>query len=215
MKTFAYVRVSTKEQNVDRQLEALKSFDIPKRNIFIDHQSGKNFDRPEYKKMIRKLKKGDLLIVKSVDRLGRNYSEILKQWQFITKEIEADIVVLDMSLLDTRKKDGDLTGVLIADLVLQILAYVAQTEREFIHQRQSEGIALAKVKGVKFGRKPMVMPSNFTEVCERFYKREITTREAAQLLDLAPSTFYRNYKKMMQDSGLIGTQNKTVFSMLN
>ena len=124
-------------------------------------------------------------------------------------------MVLDMSLLDTRKKDGDLTGVLIADLVLQILAYVAQTEREFIHQRQSEGIALAKVKGVKFGRKPMVMPSNFTEVCERFYKREITTREAAQLLDLAPSTFYRNYKKMMQDSGLIGTQNKTVFSMLN
>ena len=138
------MRVSTKEQNVDRQIEALKQFEIPKHNMFIDYQSGKNFDRPEYKKLIKELKKGDLLVVKSVDRLGRNYTEILSQWQRITKEIGADILVLDMELLNTRKKDGDLTGTLITDLVLQILAYVAQTEREFIRQRQAEGIAVAK-----------------------------------------------------------------------
>jgi len=202
MQVFAYVRVSTKEQNVERQIEALKQFEIPKRNVFIDHQSGKDFDRPEYKKLIKKLRNGDLLVLKSVDRLGRNYTEILSQWRRITKEIGADILVLDMELLDTRKKEGDLTGMLIADLVLQILAYVAQTEREFIRQRQAEGIALAKTRGVRFGRKPVAMPEGFVEVCMRFEKREITTREAACLLGISHSTFYRNYRKVVLDSGL-------------
>lgn len=146
MKKYAYVRVSTKEQNIDRQILALESYKIPKKNIYCDYQSGKNFERPAYQKLIRKLKKGDLLIIKSIDRLGRNYNEILTQWQYITKEIKADILVLDMDLLDTRKKSGNLTGTLISDLVLQIFAYVAQTEREITHQRQAEGIAAAKKK---------------------------------------------------------------------
>lgn len=147
MKKYAYVRVSTKEQNIDRQLEALRPFDIPERNIFCDRQSGKDFDRPAYKKLMRKIKPGDLLVIKSIDRLGRNYAEILKQWQYITIEVQADIVVVDMLLLDTREKEGNLTGTFIADLVLQILAYVAQTEREFIHQRQLEGDCNCKRKG--------------------------------------------------------------------
>lgn len=138
MKTYAYVRVSTKEQNVDRQLKALQPYGIPQKNIYCDYQSGKNIDRPGYRKLLKKMKGGDLLIIKSIDRLGRNYNEILSQWQYITKQLGADILVLDMSLLDTREKEGNLTGTLIADLVLQILAYVAQTEREFIHQRQKE-----------------------------------------------------------------------------
>ena len=139
MNKYAYIRVSTKEQNIDRLLHALESFDIPKKNVYCDYQSGKDFERPQYKKLIRKLKKGDLLIVKSIDRLGRNYDEILMQWRHITKTIEADIMILDMPLLDTRKKDGNLTGTLISDIVLQLLAYVAQTEREFINNgRQKE-----------------------------------------------------------------------------
>lgn len=147
MNQYGYIRVSTKEQHIDRQLAALQPYNIPKKNIYCDYQSGKNFERPAYKKMMKKLKKGDLLIVKSIDRLGRNYNDILMQWQYITKEVGADIVVLDMELLDTRTKDGNLTGTLIADLVLQIFAYVAQTEREFIRQRQAEGIAAARAKG--------------------------------------------------------------------
>lgn len=138
MKQYAYIRVSSKDQNIDRQLAALEPFQIPPGQIYCDRQSGKDFDRPAYKKLLRRLKKGDLVIVKSIDRLGRNYDEILEQWAVITKKIGADILVLDMSLLDTRERNGDLTGAFIADLVLQILAYVAQTEREFIRQRQSE-----------------------------------------------------------------------------
>ena len=189
MQVFAYVRVSTKEQNVERQIEALKQFDIPKRNVFIDYQSGKDFDRPEYKKLIKKLRNGDLLVLKSVDRLGRNYTEILSQWRRITKEIGADILVLDMELLDTRKKNGDLTGVLIADLVLQILAYVAQTEREFIHQRQAEGIAAAKAKGTRFGRIPKQMPDGFDNACKMIATGEMSIREAAESLGISLSTF--------------------------
>ena len=147
MEHYAYVRVSTKEQNIDRQKIALEVYQIPEQNIYCDYQSGKNFERPEYQKMIKKLKPGDLVVIKSIDRLGRNYNEILTQWQYITKQLKADILVLDMEILDTRQKAGNLTGTLIADLVLQIFAYVAQTERELISQRQAEGIAAAKRKG--------------------------------------------------------------------
>ena len=144
MAEFAYMRVSTKEQNIDRQLAALEPYNIPKKNIFCDYQSGKDFDRPAYQKLLKRLKAGDCLIVKSIDRLGRNYKDILVEWQRITKEIGADIVVLDMDLLDTREKSGTLTGMLIADMVLQVMAYFAQIEHESIHQRQAEGIAAAK-----------------------------------------------------------------------
>ena len=151
--TFGYVRVSTKEQCEDRQLIALRNFPVPEDKIFMDKLSGKDFNRPQYRKLIRKLKRGDILVVKSnSDRLGRNYDEILTQWRIITKEKQADIVVLDMPLLDTRQTGKDLTGTFVTNLVLQILSYVAQTERENIHQRQIEGIAAAKMRGVQFGR---------------------------------------------------------------
>ncbi|WP_066460124.1 recombinase family protein [Anaerotruncus rubiinfantis] len=149
--TYGYIRVSTREQNEDRQWIALSVWEIPQKNLFTDKQSGKNFDRPAYKRLIKKLKPGDLLIVGSIDRLGRNYDEILEQWRMITKEIRADIRVLDMPLLDTGVH-RDLTGTLIADIVLQLLSYVAQSERENIHQRQAEAIAAAKARGVRFGR---------------------------------------------------------------
>lgn len=154
-KIFGYVRVSSRDQNETRQIIALESYGVPARNIFIDKQSGKDFERPKYKQVLKKLKPGDLLVIKSIDRLGRNYDEILEQWRIITKEIRADVVVLDMPLLDTRKQPSDLTGTFIADLVLQILSYVAQTEREAIRQRQAEGIAAAKARGVHFGRQPI------------------------------------------------------------
>ncbi|MBR1758947.1 MAG: recombinase family protein [Lachnospiraceae bacterium] len=195
MTQFAYIRVSTREQNVDRQLLALESFEIPKRNVYIDHQSGKDFERPAYQRMIRRMKEGDLLVVKSIDRLGRNYSEILVQWQYITKELKADIVVLDMDLLDTRKKDNNLTGTLIADLVLQIFAYVAQTEREFIHQRQAEGIAAAKQRGVQFGPKKKEVPEEFEEICEMCRQGKISIRGAANRLNMSSSTFFRKFKE--------------------
>ena len=196
MNQYAYIRVSTKEQKIDRQIMAMKGFDIPQKNYFCDYQSGKDFNRPEYRKLMRKLKPGDLLIIKSIDRLGRNYNDILMQWQHITKEIRADIVVLDMELLDTRTSPDNLTGTLIADLVLQIFAYVAQTEREFIRQRQAEGIAVAKANGVKFGRSAIKMPEGFEEICLACLTKKISTRKAAELLGLSHTTFYRNYKKV-------------------
>ena len=152
MDIHGYVRVSSKDQNIARQLEALKPFQIPGQNLWIDRQSGMDFRRPAYQKMLKRLRAGDLLVIKSIDRLGRNYDEILKQWQLITKEIRADIVIVDLPLLDTRKRADNLTGTFIADLVLQILAYVAQTERENIRQRQAEGIRAAKARGVTFGK---------------------------------------------------------------
>ena len=157
---YGYIRVSTREQNEQRQLIAMREFGISEKSIYMDKQSGKDFERQNYKRMIRKLKKGDTLIVRSIDRLGRNYDEILEQWRVITKEKQVDIVVLDMPLLDTRR-NRDLTGTLIADIVLQLLSYVAQTEREFIRQRQAEGIAAAKQNGVHFGRKPIERPEPF------------------------------------------------------
>lgn len=197
MEQYAYIRVSTKEQNVERQIFALEPYHIPKKNIYCDYQSGKDFERPAYQKLLKKLKAGDLMIVKSIDRLGRNYSDILVQWQYITKEIKADILVLDMELLDTRKKSGNLTGTLISDLVLQIFAYVAQTEREFISQRQMEGIEAAKRKGKKFGRPEKEMPEKFEEICRRCKQGELSTRQAAELLGVSHTTFYRRYRKII------------------
>ena len=191
MERYAYIRVSTKEQNVDRQLLALEPYQIPKKHVYCDYQSGKNFERPAYRKLMKKLKAGDLLIVKSIDRLGRNYNEILVQWQYITKEVKADILVLDMELLDTRQKAGNLTGTLIADLVLQVLAYVAQTEREFICQRQAEGIAAARASGVRFGRPLIEQPETFPAVRALWASGGISARAAAKQLGVSAKTFTR------------------------
>lgn len=189
---YGYIRVSSKDQCEDRQWLALKQFDIPRKNIYVDKVSGKNFDRPQYNRLVKKLKKGDVLIVLSIDRLGRNYDEIQNQWRIITKEKQADIVVLDMPLLDTRKsQNNDLTGTFIADLVLQILAYVAQIERENIKQRQKEGIHAAKCRGVQFGRPRKNIPDNFDDVKGKWEKSEINSRQAAQILGISQNTFLR------------------------
>jgi len=188
--TYGYVRVSTKDQNEARQMIAMQEFGIDEKHIFLDKQSGKDFNRPKYQKLIRKLKKGDTLVIKSIDRLGRNYDEIIEQWRVITKEKEAAIVVLDMPLLDTRQ-GRDLTGTLIADIVLQLLSYVAQTEREFIKRRQAEGIAAAKAKGVKFGAQPMVRPPNYPEKLAQWQQGEISAREAARQIGVTHKTFLK------------------------
>lgn len=198
MKKYGYARVSAKDQNPERQLIALRESGILKKNIFLDMMSGQSFARPAYIKLLRHLKKGDMLIIKSIDRLGRNYGEILEQWRKITKEIGADIQVIDMPLLNTNSMNGDLTGVFISDLVLQILAYVAETERSFIKQRQAEGIAAAKSKGVHFGRDRKQTPKEFQKYCELWKNGEITTREAAKQLEMSHSTFYRKCKECME-----------------
>jgi len=187
---YGYARVSTKEQNEQRQIVALEEFGLNRKQIFVDKQSGKDFERANYRKLVRRLKDGDTLVVKSIDRLGRNYNEILEQWRIITKEKDVAIVVLDMPLLDTRKS-RDLTGTLIADIVLQLLSYVAQTEREFIHQRQAEGIAVAKARGVRFGRPPLEKPESFPAVRLAWQKKEISAREAARRLGVSHKTFLR------------------------
>ena len=191
MSEFGYIRVSTKDQRTDRQLAALAPYQIPRKNLYCDYQSGKDFRRPAYQKLLKKIRRGDLLVVKSIDRLGRNYNEILDQWQFLTKTVGADILVVDMPLLDTRQQHGNLTGVFIADLVLQILAYVAQTEREFIRQRQAEGIAAAKKRGVQFGRSPMALPENFEEVEREWKQGSISARCAAGKLGVTHKTFLK------------------------
>ena len=189
---YGYIRVSSKDQCEDRQWLALKQFDISRKNIYVDKVSGKNFDRPQYNRLVKKLRKGDVLIVLSIDRLGRNYDEIQNQWRIITKVKQVDIVVLDMPLLDTRKKgDQDLTGTFIADMVLQILAYVAQIERENIKQRQKEGIYAAKSRGVIFGRPRKDVPQNFKEIKNQWLQNQITSRQAAKALGIAQSTFLR------------------------
>ncbi len=185
---YGYVRVSTREQNEDRQMIALGEFGVQK--IYIDKQSGKDFQRPSYKRLIRRLRTGDTVVIKSIDRLGRNYEEILEQWRIITKDKDCAIVVLDMPLLDTRQR-RDLTGTLIADIVLQLLSYVAQTEREFIRQRQAEGIAAAKERGVKFGRRPIVRPAEFEEMKSQYHKGKLSARAAARALGITHSTFLR------------------------
>ena len=185
---YGYARVSTKEQHEERQLIALREFGVAEGRIYVDKQSGKDFERENYRRLIRRLRSGDTLVVKSIDRLGRNYEEILEQWRRITKETRADIVVLDMPLLDTRAS-RDLTGTLIADIVLQLLSYVAQTEREFIRQRQAEGIAAAKRNGVRFGRRPMTRPPDFDELKSEWRAGVISAREASRRLGVTHRTF--------------------------
>lgn len=185
---YGYVRVSSVEQNEDRQLIALENVGVAKRNIFIDKQSGKDFNREQYKRLMKKLKPGDLLYILSIDRLGRNYIEIQEQWRVLTKEKGVDIGVIDMPILDTRK-GKDLLGTFIADLVLQILSFVAQTERENIRSRQAQGIAAAKKRGVKFGRPKRELPSNFNSVVEKWRRKELSCRQAAKECGLPLTTF--------------------------
>ena len=186
--TYGYIRVSTREQNEGRQLIALHEAGVPKKNIYMDKQSGKDFERPQYRRLLRKLKKDDLFYIKSIDRLGRNYEEILEQWRIITKEKDADIVVLDMPLLDTRR-GKDLMGTFMADIVLQVLSFVAENERTNIRQRQAEGIAAARVKGIRFGRPPRPLPENYHDAYRRWKAGKITGTAAAQECGLPLSTF--------------------------
>lgn len=192
---YGYIRVSSHDQNEERQLIALQLLEIPKSNIYIDKQSGKNFDRPQYKKMVKKLKKDDLLYIKSIDRLGRNYSEILEQWRILTKIKCIDIVVLDMPLLDTRR-GKDLMGTFLSDIVLQVLSFVAENERSNIRQRQAEGIAAAKARGVKFGRPAIEPPDQFNIIVCAWKNKEISIDEATQIYKMSASTFYRKVKAL-------------------
>ena len=187
---YGYIRVSTRDQNEERQVIAMREFGVPEKNMVIDKQSGKNFARPGYRRLVKKLKPADTLVIKSIDRLGRNYDDVLEQWRLLTKEKQVDIVVLDMPLLDTRK-GRDLIGTLISDIVLQLLSYVAQTEREFIHQRQAEGIAAAKARGVKFGRKPKERPAEYEHLRDEWRAGRISARAAARQLGVAHRTFMK------------------------
>ena len=187
-KTYGYVRVSTREQNEARQLAAMREFGVPEENIVTEKLSGKDFNRPLYQRLVKRLGSEDVLVVKSIDRLGRNYDEILEQWAYITKDRKAAIVVLDMPLLDTRQ-GRDLTGTLIADIVLQLLSYVAQTERENIRQRQAEGIAAAKAKGVRFGPPCHSLPDGFEELRQAWRNQQMTLRAAAEACGMPKSTF--------------------------
>ena len=188
MNIYGYIRVSSRDQNEDRQLIALKEVGVPEKTIYLDKQSGKDFNRPQYKKLLRKIKKDDLLYIKSIDRLGRNYEEILQQWRVLTKEKGIDIVVLDMPLLDTRR-GKDLMGTFLSDIVLQVLSFVAENERTNIKQRQAEGIAAAKAKGVRFGRPPRPLPENFHSCYQRWKQGEITGTAAAKECGMPLSTF--------------------------
>ncbi len=192
-KIFGYARVSSKEQNEERQLVAFKGYGIDERDIYVDKQSGKDFNRENYITLKHILRENDLLVIKSIDRLGRNYNQIIDEWKDITKNIKADIVVIDMPLLDTRK-NKDLLGTFISDLVLQILSYVAEQERTFIKQRQKEGITNAKNNGVKFGRPKIEKPQDFDVVVSRWKNKEIKSKEAMELLGLKPNTFYNMVK---------------------
>ena len=187
--TYGYIRVSTREQNEDRQLIAMRELPISEKNLFVDKQSGKDFERPQYKRLLRKLKKDDLLYIKSIDRLGRNYGEILEQWRILTKERGIDIVVLDMPLLDTRR-GKDLMGAFLSDIVLQVLSFVAENERTNIRQRQAEGIAAAKARGVKFGRPPTPLPDNFYQVHKEWRSKKLTLGQAADACAMPVSSFY-------------------------
>ncbi|MCL2547036.1 MAG: recombinase family protein [Oscillospiraceae bacterium] len=190
MTIYGYIRVSSTDQNEDRQLISLQELNISANNIFTDKQSGKDFDRPNYQKLLKCLQQGDLLYIKSIDRLGRNYEEIQNQWRILTKEKGVDIVVLDMELLDTRK-EKNLLGTFIADLVLQVLSFVAQTERESIHKRQAEGIAAAKARGVRFGRPPKQPPDNFGELVRKWERKQITFDKVLVLCDMKETSFYK------------------------
>ena len=202
MQTYGYIRVSSTEQNEDRQRIAMDAKKVPRKNIFLDKQSGKDFQRPQYKRLVRKLCPGDLLYVLSIDRLGRNYKDVQEQWRVLTKEKGVDICVIDMPLLDTRTAK-DLMGTFIADLVLQILSFVAENERENIRQRQAQGIAAAKARGVRFGRPRQEVPAEFEELCQAWLAKEISLREAAECCGMPKSTFYdaaRNKKIVVSEN---------------
>jgi DNA invertase Pin-like site-specific DNA recombinase len=189
-KMYGYARVSTIGQNEDRQMVALSQFGVEEKNIILDKVSGKDFNRPGYKKLVKKLRQGDTLVISSVDRLGRDYEEIIEQWRKITKEIKAFIVVIDLPILDTRmKNDFDVTGTLIADVVLALFGYVAQMERENIRSRQAEGIAVAKANGVSFGRPPKEKPPELDVYIEKYLQRDVSSREAAKAVGIPQSTF--------------------------
>ena len=192
---YAYIRVSTKHQNIDRQFEEIKALGIDNKYIYIDKESGKDFDRTKYQKLIKKLKKDDLLIIKSIDRLGRNYHMILEEWSRITKTIGADIKVLDMPLLDTRIEGKNLVGKFISDIVLQVLSFVAENERINLKQRQTEGIRIAKEKGVKFGRPKAILPPNTSDILDKYINKELTNLEAANLIGVSRGTFFRLVKE--------------------
>ena len=197
MGTYGYIRVSSVDQCEDRQRISLQEVGVPDTNIYLDKQSGKDFNRPAYRRLIRKLKKDDLLYIKSIDRLGRNYEEILHQWRILTKDKGIDIVVLDMPLLDTRR-GKDLMGTFLSDVVLQVLSFVAENERASIKQRQAEGIAAAKARGVKFGRPQRALPDNFDEIRRDWQDKKITLRQAAEICQMPPSTFYDKASKLQE-----------------
>lgn len=189
---YAYIRVSSKTQNIARQLEAISEYNLSKKQIYIDKESGKDFNRKNYQLMVRKLKKGDLVIIKSIDRLGRNYNQIIEEWARITKKKKADVKVLDMPLLNTYSDiSGGLYGQFISDLVLQILSFVAENERKNIRERQAEGIRIAKERGVKFGRPPKELPDNKDDLLEKYLKGEFRLKEILDLLDISRGKFYR------------------------
>lgn len=195
MTKYGYVRVSSRDQNPERQILAMKEYGVLEKNIYLDKLSGKDFNRPAYKRLLKKAKAGDLIVIKSIDRLGRDYKEIIDEWHYISDVKGVDIHVIDMQLLNTNVAHGDLTGKLIADMVLQILAYVAETERTFIKQRQEEGIAIARSKGIKFGARRKTMPDKFDDYYELWINKEITVREAAKQLGISNSLFYRRCKE--------------------
>ena len=202
MAIYGYVRVSTREQNEERQIIALQALEIPKKDIFIDKQSGKDFNRPAYQKMVRRLKKDDVIYIKSIDRLGRNYEEIQEQWRMLTKEKGVDIVIVDMPLLDTRR-GKDLMGTFLSDIVLQVLSFVAESERVNIRQRQAEGIAAAKARGVRFGRPARPLPENFLECYRQWKAAQITGSAAARACGMPLATFRwraERYEKEVQDA---------------
>ena len=193
---YGYVRVSTAQQNIDRQIDALLELGLDKSCIYIDYESGKDFNRKNYKKLIRKLKKDDLVIIKSIDRLGRDYNMIIEEWRLITKEKEADIMVIDMPLLDTRIEGKNLVGKFISDIVLQVLSFVAQNERETMRVRQAEGIKTAKARGVKFGRPRITLPSNYEIVAKQYLNKEITNKKACEILGMTRGSFFRYLKEL-------------------
>ena len=199
MATYGYIRVSTREQNEDRQVIALHEVGVPEKNIYMDKQSGKDFERTQYKRLLRKLNENSVLYIKSIDRLGRNYGELNEQWRIITKEKKADIVVIDMPLLDTRR-EKNLLGTFISDVVLALLSYVAENERTNIKQRQAEGIAAAKARGVKFGRPPLPIPENFYQMHKDWRAGKITIEEAAKACNMCPKTFYSKAVKYEKSS---------------
>ena len=193
---YGYVRVSTAQQHIDRQIDALLELGLDQSSIYIDYESGKDFNRKNYKKLIRKLKKDDLVIIKSIDRLGRDYNMIIEEWRLITKEKEADIMVIDMPLLDTRIEGKNLVGKFISDIVLQVLSFVAQNERETMRVRQAEGIRTARARGVKFGRPRITLPNNFEIVARQYLNKEMTNKKACEILGMTRGSFFRYVKEL-------------------